>query len=275
MNGLPQIEWCEVPAGAFISARVTTHRQLTIPYTYWIAKYPVTYAQYEPFVVGDGYTNKDYWTETGWAWKGEKTQPEAFWDDAKWHIANHPVVEVTWYEAYAYCRWLDERLRRDAAVWRQHTPEGAAADKYVVRLLTEGEWEKATRYGHGKQYPWGSDEYQTGYANVNETRNKVGTHYLQRTSAVGMYPQGAHPTHGAHDLSRERVGVVSDQLGKGVSSIRATTTRQAMTGGACAAGLGSTTQSARGRRSAARDDPRNGDFSFRGFRVCLSSVSFF
>jgi formylglycine-generating enzyme required for sulfatase activity len=31
----------------------------------------------------------------------------------------------------------------------------------------------------------------TGHANINETANKVGPHYLQKSSAVGMYPQGA------------------------------------------------------------------------------------
>ena len=52
----------------------------------------------------------------------------------------------------------------------------------------------------GRQYPWGGDEYKSGYANTDEVNYKVGSHYLQKTSAVGMYPQGASP-YGVEDLS--------------------------------------------------------------------------
>ena len=41
---------------------------LTLP-TYWIGKTEVTNAQFRPFVEGDGYTNREYWTEAGWTWR--------------------------------------------------------------------------------------------------------------------------------------------------------------------------------------------------------------
>ena len=75
VNGLPQIEWCAIPgedAGeTFTFGEGESAQQLAIPYRFWIAKYPVTYAQYEPFVASDGYTNMDYWTEAGWYGKAK------------------------------------------------------------------------------------------------------------------------------------------------------------------------------------------------------------
>lgn len=51
-----------------------------------------------------------------------------------------------------------------------------------------------------RKYPWGGEEYTIGYANIDERTNNTGPHYLQTTSAVGMYPPGASP-YGVVDLS--------------------------------------------------------------------------
>jgi len=51
----------------------------------------------------------------------------------------------------------------------------------------------------GRVYPWGND-YRVGHANIDETEDVVGPHYLARTSTVGIYPQGALPE-GVLDLS--------------------------------------------------------------------------
>lgn len=209
---IPDIVWCEIPAGPFLMGSdkdkdpnadddETPQREVNIPYTYWMAKYPVTYAQYEPFVNSDGYTNRDYWTDAGWEWKGDKTHPEAYWYDPQWHIANHPVVGVTWYEAYAYTRWLNALHQTDPAspllplAMRDKNPqdsEGMEGEGYEIRLSTETEWEKAVRGTDGLIFPYGNvGDLNKG--NYDETG-------LGRTSAVGLFPDDASP-YGVQDAS--------------------------------------------------------------------------
>ncbi len=166
-DGLPEIEWCEVPIGKFLYS--DDKQTANIPYDYAMAKYPVTYAQYEAFVASDGYRKRQYWTEAGWEWKGDKQQPERYWKDPKWHIDNHPVVGVTWYEAYAFTQWLGAKLG------------------YEVRLPTEQEWEKAARGVDGREYPWGDEWDET------KCNNSVGDSSIGQTSAVGIFPTGVSP----------------------------------------------------------------------------------
>jgi len=192
-NGVPEFAWCEVPARPFRMGGdpeawgAWEGAEFDLPYPFWIAKYPVTYAQYEPFVAAGGYTERRYWTDAGWSDKGERTEPY-LWNDAQWHIANHPVVGVTWYEAYAYTQWLDEQRQRGKLVLPSEIPAG-----YVIRLARECEWEKAARYPDGRRWPWGN-EWDDG-RRVNWDGSGIG-----RTSAVGIFPHGANPAHGACDL---------------------------------------------------------------------------
>ncbi len=169
-DGLPDIEWVEIPAGQFT---YQDNERLHLE-TFYMARYPVTYAQFEAFVQGDGYSTDAYWTEAGLQWRGANRQPTAFWNDPQWHLSNHPVVGVTWYEAYAFSQWLRAKLGLE------------------IHLPTEQEWEKAARGSDARIYPYKGD-FDPTKANVYDTG-------IGRTSAVGIFPNGASP-YGLLDMS--------------------------------------------------------------------------
>jgi len=182
-GGIPDIDWVEIPAGEFLmgsdkeidsQAYDDELPQHTVRLdAFAISRYSITYAQYAAFVEGDGYTNRVYWTDAGWDDKGERTEPR-YWNDPQWHIDNHPVVGVTWYEAFAFTRWLSARL-------------GVG-----VSLLTESQWERAARGTDGRTYPYGN-EFDPTKGNTSDTG-------IESTSAVGMFPDGASPD-GVLDMS--------------------------------------------------------------------------
>ncbi len=195
-NGLPDIAWVRIPDdGEFIYQK---NQRRTEP-DFWIAQYPVTYAQYRAFLEApDGFRDGRWWRGLD-APKGHADAPGA----QRFKHWNHPAENVSWYEAIAFCRWLTGKVEAKAEGWETLLPGELQAESrnWRITLPTEWQWEKAARGRHGWQFPWGP-EYKQGYANIDETygSSKVGPHYLQKTSAVGMYPQGASP-YGVLDLS--------------------------------------------------------------------------
>ena len=168
-DGLPDIDWVEVPAGAFLYGDEKGKK--TVP-AFRIARYPVTNAQYQAFIEDGGYET-DAW------WEGLAQRPGPA--RGTWTDPNAPRETVSWYEAMAYSRWLDARLRA-----RGLLPEGRA-----VRLPTEEEWEKAARGSDGREFPWG--KFDSGRANIDKTWGYAGPYDLGQTSAVGLFPAGASP----------------------------------------------------------------------------------
>jgi len=188
MTKIPDIIWCEVPAGEFIMGEGVEWNILNLPYSYYAAKYPITNVQYSLFVEAGGYGERQYWTAAGWA---EKLNPQ--WDNEPWTgprqsrgepftLSNHPVIGVSWYESVAYCRWLTEVLRCC----------GELAEGWQIRLPTEAEWEKAARGTDGRTYPWG-EGFDVEKANGKATE-------VESTCAVGIFPDGVS-YYGCHDMA--------------------------------------------------------------------------
>jgi len=174
-DGLPDIDWLEVAAGPFRYGDGREPRELP---AFRIARYPVTNAQFQAFIDDAGYQ-----TDTWWAGLAQRPEPLR----GAWNEPDRPRECVSWYEAIAYARWLDARLREAGRL-----PAG-----WSVRLPTEEEWEKAARGSDGREFPWGA--WASDHANICESWDD-GPYFLRQTSPVGIYPAGASPC-GAQDTA--------------------------------------------------------------------------
>src|SRR5262249_7835006 len=109
--------WCYVRPGTY---RIGGWEQrekaanIALP-AFWVARYPITVAQYGRFVeVGYRPDAESWWTPNGWRWKQEeqRTQPWR-WNQAPYDAPNQPVIGITWYEATAFCAWLSEQVKNE------------------------------------------------------------------------------------------------------------------------------------------------------------------
>ncbi|MBI9085626.1 MAG: SUMF1/EgtB/PvdO family nonheme iron enzyme [Desulfobacterales bacterium] len=167
----PTLGFVKIPSGEFLMGSDDSDKRagkdekprhpVELP-EFYMARYPVTVAQFRAFVQDSGYDVKGPWQKFSGA-------------------DNHPVVAVTWHDARAYCQWLTDRLREST-----DTSEPLAGllrnSGWEARLPSEAQWEKAARGGDGRIYPWGNDS-DPDRANYDDTG-------IGGTSQVGSFPKG-------------------------------------------------------------------------------------
>lgn len=183
------MQFCLVPAGVFTMGGESWDdstklvHPVDLPSPYFMARYPVTTAQWLAFV------NEDNAPDDADSLDGRP---------------NDPVLHVTFHDAVRFCAWLTRR-------WRDRLPAG-----WEVALPSEAEWEKAARGGDRvpvapqpvgidavkgvlgqssgalkpngnaqRVYPWG-DDFDAERANNSDTA-------IGQTNAVGAFPAGASP----------------------------------------------------------------------------------
>jgi formylglycine-generating enzyme required for sulfatase activity len=203
------IELIRIPAGPFLYGsadsdkmahdREKPQRTTDLP-EYWIGRYPVTNTQFARYVQATGHkttAERDGW---GRGWSGQE------WENIKgadWRHPrgpesplrdrdDHPVVQVSWDDAQAFCDWAG------------------------LLLPTEAQWEKAARGTGGRVWPWGDEPPTDKHCNFNWN---VGD-----TTPVGKYsPQGDSP-YGCADMA--------GNVGEWMGSRYAKNSTRALRGGA-------------------------------------------
>ncbi len=155
-NGLPDIVWMNIPAGEVILKTEFQENFTVAPFR--LARYPITWAQYRAFLdAEDGYCNPAWWED-----RPRKEEPGS----PLWSFKNYPVINVSWYDAVAFCRWLSVKLQ------------------LPIRLPTEWEWQWAAAGVTRQDFPW------QGEWNEQRANSYSG---IGRTVAVGCYPLGRSP----------------------------------------------------------------------------------
>lgn len=204
---------------------------------FWIGKYPVTNVQYERFLKQENFADESLWKgfpkygedsqpitgedwgDEGWQWvlealKDDSRSPDGrivfprYWHEPRLGIARKtvPVVGVTWYEAMAYCRWLERNwsgLEESAA--------NALGFSIEVRLPREIEWETAAGKQEwvkaklekqwGNAYPWDAPGTVTTAEAEILRRANTSESQIGRTTPVGMYPLGVSQPYELWDLA--------------------------------------------------------------------------
>ena len=131
-----------------------------------------------PFAVGRFAITFDEWDAARTA-GGVAHTPE----DEDWGRGVQPVIDVSWFDAVEYCRWLTEATGKE------------------YRLLTEAEWEYVCRAGTTTAFWWGNEiaAEQANYdGNFTYGSGRTGE-YRQRTLPVESFapnPWGLFQVHG-------------------------------------------------------------------------------
>ena len=131
---------------------------------FYIARFPVTNAQYAQFI-----------DATGWPvpYRGDELSRPFNWDPRTRRypegMDDYPVVLVSWRDAHRYCSWLG------------------------ARLPTEAEWEKAARGTDAREWPWGND-WDPQCCNTIESGRKW-------LAPIGSYSPAGDSPYGVADMS--------------------------------------------------------------------------
>ena len=145
-------------------------RRVTIPELYAVGKYEVTFAEWDACVAAGGCFER---------------RPA----DEGWGRKRHPAINVSWWDARSYTRWLSQKT----------------GERY--RLLSEAEWEYAARAGTTEAFHFGST-ISTDLANYDgDYKYRSGHKGLDRgkTVPVGSFPPNAFGLHDVHGNVQEWV----------------------------------------------------------------------
>ena len=162
IDGKTGKEFVRILAGEFLYGEKNQNLYLG---EFWMAKTPVTNAEYKRFLDANTSYSAPFKDED-WANPYNWNRQQCTFPEGK---ADHPVVLVSWFDAKAYATWAG------------------------MELPTLEQWQKAARGSDGRRYPWG-DDWRDHHCNSIESR-------LGTTSLVSQFsPQGDSP-YGCVDMA--------------------------------------------------------------------------
>lgn len=118
---------------------------------FYIGKFEITNKEYKLFIAESGHKPPVHW-KSGMFKTGKDI---------------HPVINITWFDADAYCKWAGKRLP------------------------AEEEWEKTARGPDGSQYPWGNN-FDKKKANLSKGHTTQVGSMSEDKSYYGVYDLGGN-----------------------------------------------------------------------------------
>ncbi len=186
------IDLVSIPGGAFTMGDAAgdpdeTPRAVTVT-PFRLMRFEVTNTVFAAFVAETGHVTDPARRGFGYVWPGHWVKVEgADWRHPSGPAADligreqHPVVQVSWRDAGAFCR------------------------HHGLRLPTEEEWEFAARGTDGRRFPWGdAPPEEDGKRRANfgtvECCSADMSDGFHTTAPVGSYDTGVSPF-GLHDMA--------------------------------------------------------------------------
>jgi len=208
---LPNLfDFAFVPSGHFLFG---DHLRTQEPHYVWltgffISPFEVTNAEFREFLSDShGYADSGNWTEAGRRWQTSNpshstAQLKATDADFKrFGQPDQPVVQVNWFEANAFCRWLTKKIGQG---------------KWIFALPSEAEWEKAAR---------GPDNFDYGLG-MNISDDQVRLYNWKKNPGAAVTVVGLQETRSTYQPNRYGLYHVSGNVAEWTESIYRTYSRQ-------------------------------------------------
>lgn len=155
----------QIPAGEFLMGSPESEEghtdaepqhKVRITKSFYLGQHEVTVGQFRKFVEATGYkTALEREGKPGFGYDPDlgaiEILPKFNWKNTGFGTDEHPVVNINWEDAMAFCKWLSEK------------------EKETYQLPTEAQWEYACRAGTKTRYSTGeAEESLQGYANLSD-----------------------------------------------------------------------------------------------------------
>jgi formylglycine-generating enzyme required for sulfatase activity len=208
---LPDLpEFVFIPSGHFLFG---DHLRVQEPHYVWLGgffinPFEVTNAEFREFLIDPhGYSDDANWTDAGRKWKAANASHSTALlkptdeDFERFGQPDQPVVQVNWFEANAFCRWLTKSV---------------GAGRWIFALPTEAEWEKAAR---------GPDNFDYGLG-MNISDNEVSLYNWKKNPGAKVTVVGLQETKSNYQANRYGVYHMTGNVAEWTQSIYRPYSRQ-------------------------------------------------